>query len=194
MYQVVEKHSALLNGKDEEQIPVDANHLDICKFDHREDQTYGHVSSRIRNLMRHQKASTIGKAPAQEWTANLNKRSYPNSGPFRHTKRAKTAYRLCGDRNSRKSQSANADISDDLDGDEESDDIDGYDDDDDDDNDDDDSGESSSTDVSCGLQYDDKPDTDNDENTLEGHDGVALSSDSDEVSHPYCSDRKSQPR
>ena len=48
----MEKHSALLDVDQEEQIPVDANHRDICKFDDQADATYEKVYKRVRRMMK----------------------------------------------------------------------------------------------------------------------------------------------
>ena len=50
---VVEKHSALLNIDGEEQIPVDANHEEMCKFMRREDEVYEKLFRRIRRMIKH---------------------------------------------------------------------------------------------------------------------------------------------
>jgi hypothetical protein len=42
----VEKHSALLKTNHEEQIPVDADHSAICKFETEEDDTFEKVYKR----------------------------------------------------------------------------------------------------------------------------------------------------
>ncbi|KAI9768501.1 MAG: hypothetical protein M1840_004911 [Geoglossum simile] len=49
---VVEKHSALLDIDGEEQIPVDANHEDMCKFALRDDDVYEKLFKRIRRILR----------------------------------------------------------------------------------------------------------------------------------------------
>lgn len=56
--QVVEKHSALLNANGEDQIPVDANHSDMCKFKSRDDEVYEKLYKRVLGILR-------GKGPAQ---------------------------------------------------------------------------------------------------------------------------------
>jgi len=48
---VVEKHSALLEIDGEEQIPVDANHEEMCKFTAREDEVYEKLFKRIRRIL-----------------------------------------------------------------------------------------------------------------------------------------------
>lgn len=46
----MEKHSALLEVKHEEQIPVDADHSAICKFETDEDDTFEKVYKRVRRI------------------------------------------------------------------------------------------------------------------------------------------------
>ena len=53
-YKVVEKDSALLEIDGEEQIPVDADHEEMCKFKEREDDAYEKVFVRIRRVMKNQ--------------------------------------------------------------------------------------------------------------------------------------------
>ena len=48
--QIVEKHSALLEVEREEQIPVDANHSAICKFEADSDDTFEKVYKRIQQM------------------------------------------------------------------------------------------------------------------------------------------------
>lgn len=47
---VVEKHSALLETNDEEQIPVDANHSAMCKFETDDDPTFEKVYKRVSRM------------------------------------------------------------------------------------------------------------------------------------------------
>jgi len=49
---IVEKHSALLDIPGEDQIPVDANHKEICKFAHRNDAVYEKLFRRVRRMLR----------------------------------------------------------------------------------------------------------------------------------------------
>ncbi|MCJ1267070.1 hypothetical protein MMC22_006955, partial [Lobaria immixta] len=49
---IVEKHSALLEVEHEEQIPVDANHSMMCKFETNGNETYEKVYKRIRRMSR----------------------------------------------------------------------------------------------------------------------------------------------
>jgi hypothetical protein len=49
---VVEKYSALLDIDGEEQIPINANHRNMCKFERRNDGTYGKVFKRVRRMLR----------------------------------------------------------------------------------------------------------------------------------------------
>ena len=53
-YKVVEKDSALLEIDGEEQIPVDVNHEEMCKFKEREDDAYEKIFRRIRRVMKNQ--------------------------------------------------------------------------------------------------------------------------------------------
>jgi uncharacterized protein YifE (UPF0438 family) len=48
--QIVEKHSALLETNHEEQIPVDADHSAMCKFETESDDTFEKVYKRIRRM------------------------------------------------------------------------------------------------------------------------------------------------
>jgi hypothetical protein len=48
--QIVEKHSALLEVEHEEQIPIDANHSAMCKFEADSDDTFEKVYKRIRRM------------------------------------------------------------------------------------------------------------------------------------------------
>jgi hypothetical protein len=54
MRQIVEKRSALLDVDGEEQIPVDANHEDMCKFASRDDDAYEKLFKRIRRMLKAQ--------------------------------------------------------------------------------------------------------------------------------------------
>jgi hypothetical protein len=46
----VEKHSALLEVNHEEQIPVDADHSAMCKFETEHDDTFEKVYKRVRRM------------------------------------------------------------------------------------------------------------------------------------------------
>lgn len=48
----MEKHSALLEVDEEEQIPVDANHEQMCKFTDQEDVVYEKVFKRIGRMIK----------------------------------------------------------------------------------------------------------------------------------------------
>ena len=48
----MEKHSALLEIEREEQIPVDANHEQMCKFMEREDDVYEKIFKRIGRMIK----------------------------------------------------------------------------------------------------------------------------------------------
>jgi hypothetical protein len=47
----VDKHSSLLGVDGEDQIPVNANHREICKFAHRNDAVYDQLFKRIRRML-----------------------------------------------------------------------------------------------------------------------------------------------
>jgi hypothetical protein len=47
----VEKYSALLEVPGEEQLPVDVNHRDMCKFASRDDETYQKLWKRMRRII-----------------------------------------------------------------------------------------------------------------------------------------------
>ncbi|KAL9113982.1 MAG: hypothetical protein Q9187_007548 [Circinaria calcarea] len=49
---IVEKHSALLEVQGEDQIPVDANHRDMCQFQARDDPVYERLFNRIRRMLK----------------------------------------------------------------------------------------------------------------------------------------------
>jgi uncharacterized protein YifE (UPF0438 family) len=48
--QIVEKHSALLEVDHEEQIPVDADHSAMCKFETDGDDTFEKVYKRVKRM------------------------------------------------------------------------------------------------------------------------------------------------
>ena len=48
----MEKHSALLEIDGEEQIPVDANHEEMCKFAKSNDDVYEKLFKRIRRMLK----------------------------------------------------------------------------------------------------------------------------------------------
>jgi hypothetical protein len=48
--QIVEKHSALLEVEHEEQIPIDADHSAMCKFEADSNDTFEKVYKRIRRM------------------------------------------------------------------------------------------------------------------------------------------------
>ena len=48
--QIVEKHSALLEVDHEEQIPVDADHSAMCKFETDSDETFEKVCKRVQRM------------------------------------------------------------------------------------------------------------------------------------------------
>ena len=46
------KHSSLLEASGEDQIPVEANHEEMCKFAHRDDVVYEKLFKRIRRMLK----------------------------------------------------------------------------------------------------------------------------------------------
>jgi hypothetical protein len=48
----VERHSSLLDIPGEDQIPVDANHEEICKFAHPNDAVYEKLFKRVRRMLK----------------------------------------------------------------------------------------------------------------------------------------------
>jgi hypothetical protein len=51
-FQIVESHSALLEVPGEDQVPVDANHRNMCKFSSRKDEHYEKLFKRIRRILK----------------------------------------------------------------------------------------------------------------------------------------------
>ena len=47
----MDKHSSLLEVSGEDQIPVDANHQEICKFADRDDAVYEKLFRRINRML-----------------------------------------------------------------------------------------------------------------------------------------------
>lgn len=45
------KHSALLEIDGEEQIPVNANHEEMCRFEERQDDVYEKIFKRVHKMM-----------------------------------------------------------------------------------------------------------------------------------------------
>lgn len=60
--QIVEKSSALLDVEHEEQIPVDANHSLICKYEKEEDSAFEQVYKRIRRMRKRLQSGATDKA------------------------------------------------------------------------------------------------------------------------------------
>ena len=56
---MVEKHSALLEVDGEEQIHMDVNHSNICKFRSRKDQYYEKCYKRILRMLKSPRATDI---------------------------------------------------------------------------------------------------------------------------------------
>ena len=58
----MEKHSALLEIDGEEQIPVDANHEEMCKFMDREDNVYEKLFKRVRRMIKDQSSAHLNSS------------------------------------------------------------------------------------------------------------------------------------
>jgi hypothetical protein len=54
----VEKYSALLESNHEEQIPVDADHSAMCKFETENDNTFEKVYKRVKRMRNNLQHST----------------------------------------------------------------------------------------------------------------------------------------
>jgi hypothetical protein len=54
----VEKHSALLDVQHEEQIPVDADHSAMCKFEREDDTTFEKVYKRVKRMKNNPRHTT----------------------------------------------------------------------------------------------------------------------------------------
>jgi hypothetical protein len=54
----VEKYSALLEVSHEEQVPVDADHSAICKFETDKDDTFEKMYKRIKRMKNHPQRPT----------------------------------------------------------------------------------------------------------------------------------------
>ena len=48
----MEKYSALLEIDGEDQVPVNANHRDMCKFDSRDNETYKKLVKRLNRMLK----------------------------------------------------------------------------------------------------------------------------------------------
>jgi hypothetical protein len=48
----VEKHSSLLEIPGEDQVPVDANHEETCKFAYHDDAVYEKIFKRVRRMLK----------------------------------------------------------------------------------------------------------------------------------------------
>jgi hypothetical protein len=62
----VEKHSALLEVTHEEQVPVDADHSAMCKFEKEEDDTFEKVYKRVKRMKNRSQCQTneqLGTSP-----------------------------------------------------------------------------------------------------------------------------------
>jgi hypothetical protein len=51
----------LLNVKHEEQIPVDANHRDMCRFETRADATYDKLSKRLNRMLKAKNVESVDR-------------------------------------------------------------------------------------------------------------------------------------
>ena len=58
----MEKHSALLEIDGEEQIPVDANHEEMCKFMDRKDDVYEKLFKRVRRMIKEQGSAHLNSS------------------------------------------------------------------------------------------------------------------------------------
>ena len=58
----MEKHSALLEVDGEEQIPVNANHEEMCKFMERQDDAYEKIFKRIRRMIKEQDGVSLSRS------------------------------------------------------------------------------------------------------------------------------------
>ncbi|KAN0071003.1 TPR-like protein [Elaphomyces granulatus] len=67
---IVEKHSSVLDIPGEDQIPVDANHEEICKFTHPDDAVYEKLFKRVRRMLK------------SVDTDNRNTSNMPNALPY----------------------------------------------------------------------------------------------------------------
>ncbi|PVH92190.1 hypothetical protein DM02DRAFT_576133 [Periconia macrospinosa] len=92
---IVDKFSALLNEKNEEQIPVYANHEEMCKFGERGDVEYKKVFKRIRAMMKDHETSHFDMSLTQSRRTNPAKRSCDEDNPFPHSKRARATLSPC---------------------------------------------------------------------------------------------------
>lgn len=57
--QVVEKYSSVLDIVEEDQLPVDANHVEMCKFGSQDDETYEKVYKRVLRILKPRTSSTF---------------------------------------------------------------------------------------------------------------------------------------
>ena len=60
----MEKHSALLEVDGEEQIPVDADHEQLCKFMEREYEIYKKIFKRICRIIKEQDSLPLNSSSA----------------------------------------------------------------------------------------------------------------------------------
>ena len=58
----MEKHSALLDVDGEEQIPMDANHEEMCKFTRRDDDVYEKLFKRVRRMIKKQNSVPLNSS------------------------------------------------------------------------------------------------------------------------------------
>ena len=59
--QVVEKHSALLEVDKEDQVPVNADHSQICKFEKEDDDTFEKAWKRIERIRKETSPASMGQ-------------------------------------------------------------------------------------------------------------------------------------
>jgi hypothetical protein len=80
--QVVEKPSSLLEIVEEEQLPVNANHVLMCKFESRDDETYEKVWKRVRRILKSKTSlRTVGSTTIQNRDSTQQNPASANSPP-----------------------------------------------------------------------------------------------------------------
>ena len=58
----MEKHSAFLEIDGEEQIPVNANHEEMCKFMERQDDAYEKIFKRVHRMIKEQDGVPLNRS------------------------------------------------------------------------------------------------------------------------------------
>lgn len=69
----MEKHSALLDVGHEEQVPVDADHSAMCKFETDQDGTFEKVYKRIKRMKNHPERLTNEQSGTSQLTVREGK-------------------------------------------------------------------------------------------------------------------------